>query len=92
LSYEIQKEVMTFLAGPIAERRAAGCYNHAGNRNDREVAADLALEMNGDESRAGTYLRWVHLCTEALVKLHWREIDTTRVGRNTVSRGQRSRY
>jgi hypothetical protein len=46
------------LAGPSAERKARGRWNHTGASSDRERAGDLAFRLVGSEKQLQHYWAW----------------------------------
>lgn len=73
----VQLEIMTLLAGGIAEKRAGGRANHVGARSDREKANELAFQLmsrgltrGSGRRQAEALLRWLTIRAEELVA-HW---------------------
>jgi len=73
------EEIITLLAGGLAERRATGRASHIGARSDYEKAADFAFVASGNDAMANALLRWLRLRSEALLEAHWEDVKAVTV-------------
>jgi hypothetical protein len=54
----LEASITVLLAGPSAERKARGRWNHTGASSDRERAGDLAFRLVGSEKQLQRYWAW----------------------------------
>jgi len=54
----LETSITTLLAGPTAERKARGRWNHRGAGFDRSTAADLAFQLVGSAEQLEHYFAW----------------------------------
>lgn len=71
----IKDEILILLAGPQAERKKRGRWNHKGAAADGHTAVDLALYVCVDGEEATAYLQWLQIICQRLVGFYWHEID-----------------
>jgi hypothetical protein len=72
----IEQAITISLAGPAAQRRHdKKSWRHYHGAGDFNWASDLALRVGGDGIGATTFLRWLQLCADRLVKTRWQEIE-----------------
>ena len=65
--------VLTYLAGPAAERRATG--RATGSHDDYRNAMDMASRLCGSNESVGALLRWMWVQARDLVTVHWSFIE-----------------
>lgn len=72
-----EKAIMVCLAGTIAQRRFAPRSVRVWHgEGDRDLAADLALRLNGSGEAATAYLRWLDLRTADLIEATWDSVQS----------------
>ncbi len=71
----LERDILISLAGPEAERRFTGRRNHVGAGSDYEQAADKASYIAPSERSCIAYLKWLQVCADELVELHWDAIS-----------------
>jgi hypothetical protein len=72
----IERDVITSLAGMIAERRFRGRYNHVGAADDLRQAVSMADYLSGDPRDTERYLNRAWERAEALLAEHWPAVET----------------
>jgi ATP-dependent Zn protease len=73
----LEKEIMVFLAGHLAERRFTGRRNYVGASRDHSCAADLADYACGSAEQVEAFLAWLEVRTDDTLRmpLVWRVVE-----------------
>jgi len=67
--------IIRSLAGPAAERRLRGKYDHRGASGDWSAVADLVFNMTGSERQATALMRYFDIVTEEFIEFRWHDIE-----------------
>lgn len=59
LRYRIEGDIIISLAGPVAEAKLTGRFNHIGASQDYHDAFNCALYVTGSTEEAGAYINWL---------------------------------
>jgi len=71
---------VTFIAGPAAERRFIGRWNHTGADHDYHTAMDLASYVTRSAEQTNAFMAWCNAQARDLVNTRWGMIEAfTRV-------------
>jgi len=86
----LESGITILLAGPAAERKYAGRWNHKGAAHDRSVAADMAVRLVGSEEQLQRYWAWREQLAADLVDnpFVWEQVERLAdelLGRRTMS-------
>jgi ATP-dependent Zn protease len=86
----VEHEIMTSLAGHIAEKIASGRTDNVGASFDNHAAVDLASYVTSSDGEMNAYLEWLRIRTESLLllPLHWdmiEEVANALMKRETIS-------
>lgn len=89
----IEKHIVNCFAGPIAEKKFTGRWNHTGASSDNAAAANLASYVHGHPKVIEAYLAYLHEAAAALVELdqNWQAITAVAVAlpeRSTLKRSE----
>lgn len=72
-----EKAIMICLAGILAQRRfAPRSVRQWHGEADRDLAADLALRINGSGEAATAFLRWLDLRTADVIESAWDSVES----------------
>jgi hypothetical protein len=72
----IETEIISALAGQIAEKRGVGRSTSGSAESNGKIAADLAFSACGGEAReAGAFLNWLRIRTENLIEFYWTDVE-----------------
>jgi len=63
----LEKHILIFFAGALAERRVRGRGNWVGARFDHHEATGLAIYLNGSLRSTEQYLAWIHVRAEEML-------------------------
>jgi len=71
-----EKAIIVALAGQAAQRR----YNPRSWRSyhgddDRKIAVDLALRLNGSSEATSAYIKWLEIRAHDIIKQRWRQVE-----------------
>lgn len=61
-----QQLIMTVLAGPHAEKKLRGRFDHIGAGSDHEMAIDFTFDQITSTKQANALLRYLDICTREL--------------------------
>lgn len=68
-------QIISLLAGGIAEKRLTKRYNSTGAKSDRETAINYACDACGPFGDSELLLQWLWARTSDIVERHWDLID-----------------
>jgi hypothetical protein len=70
----IEDQIIAVLAGPEAEQHFTGNANPEGARHDYEIAAELALHLEGP-TVVDAYLEYLRVKARAIIDARWRLVE-----------------
>jgi len=70
----LRSDIITSLAGHIAEKQFSGRNNWVHSSHDRRAAADYAAYLVGSDEELAACLKWLWVRTENLVSLYQQQI------------------
>jgi hypothetical protein len=72
---KMEAVIVTTLAGPEAEKRLRGRYNHRWASSDRQSALNLITYLVGSDEELQAYLNLLHVRAKNAVALYWDLIE-----------------
>jgi hypothetical protein len=76
LRHLVEAQIIIFLAGPVAEAKLTGRYNHIGASKDYAGAVSYADYVTGSSEETGAYINWLIEKTKNILSLyHWNAVE-----------------
>jgi ATP-dependent Zn protease len=72
---QVEDRVLISLAGPEAERKFSGRYDHAGASSDHDWVVDLLMKHSGSAEEVNAWSKLMHLRARGFVEHHWEDIE-----------------
>ncbi len=72
---KIEEQMIISIAGPVAEQKYRGRYNHIAARSDWDGVTELALALWPQPDVASTYIRWMYLRAVHLINDDWPAVE-----------------
>ena len=76
LRHMVETQIIIFLAGPVAEAKLTGRYNHIGASKDYEGAVLYASYVTGSSEETSAYINWLLEKTKNILSIYrWDAVE-----------------
>ncbi len=76
LRHLVEAQIIIFLAGPVAEAKLTGRYNHVGASKDYHGAVFYASYVTGSSEETSAYINWLLERTKNILSTyHWDAVE-----------------